>query len=53
VIEHCTPDVMGQNSWRHHLNVEDHPAGGAAKVLWMVLTSGGFNVLPATPNMGV
>lgn len=38
VIEMLTVDAMGQPSWQHHLNVENHPTGGAAKVLWMMLT---------------
>jgi hypothetical protein len=38
VIELAIVDAMGVPAWQHHLNIYDHPGGGATQILWTMLT---------------
>jgi hypothetical protein len=37
VVELGRKDAMGNDTWQHHLNVQDSPGGGATQILWIML----------------
>jgi hypothetical protein len=39
VVELKRKDALGNPTWQHHLDIYDHPGGGATQILWVMLTT--------------